>query len=285
MATFYNQATLSYNGNVASSNITTGNIREVITAEKSAVINTYTPDNDVVFIISIVNSGSTDISDVTVTDNLGEYEFGDPAQSVVPLTYEEGSVTYYVNGVQQADPEITSASPLTITGLSIPAGGNALVIYAARPNQFAPLAADGSITNTAVISGAGSEDVTVSETITPSASADLAISKSLSPTEVEENGAVTYTFIIQNFGNTEAGAADDVIFRDTFAPALTSLAAQYNGAAWAEGTNYTYDEATGEFESLPGQITIPAAEFVQDASGAWSVQPGVRTLTITGNIA
>ena len=37
MATFYNQATLSYNGTVASSNITSGEILEVLSVEKSAV--------------------------------------------------------------------------------------------------------------------------------------------------------------------------------------------------------------------------------------------------------
>ena len=55
MATFYNQATLSYNGNVKSSNITTGNIIEVLSADKNAVLPNYSIDNDVVYVISIVN--------------------------------------------------------------------------------------------------------------------------------------------------------------------------------------------------------------------------------------
>ena len=41
MATFYNQATLSYNDNVINSNIVTGEIVEVITATKTAVPTTY----------------------------------------------------------------------------------------------------------------------------------------------------------------------------------------------------------------------------------------------------
>ena len=38
MAVFTNQATLTYNGNVINSNITTGEILEVLSATKTAVI-------------------------------------------------------------------------------------------------------------------------------------------------------------------------------------------------------------------------------------------------------
>ena len=79
--------------------------------------------------------------------------------------------------------------------------------------------------------------------------------------------------------------SDDVIFADTFDPVLSQLTATFNGAAWTAGTNYTYDETTGVFTSLPGQITVPAAEVSQDTTtGIWSIQPGVSTSVITGNI-
>ena len=45
MATFTNQATLSYNGGSTNSNIITGEIIEVLTVSKTAVVDTYrTPD-------------------------------------------------------------------------------------------------------------------------------------------------------------------------------------------------------------------------------------------------
>ena len=37
MAVFYNQATISYNGNVTGSNIVTGEIIEVLSAEKNSL--------------------------------------------------------------------------------------------------------------------------------------------------------------------------------------------------------------------------------------------------------
>lgn len=148
-----------------------------------------------------------------------------------------------------------------------------------------PLETGASINNTATISGTGFSDITAAAETTPENAVSLAISKSLNPATVEENGAVTYTFLIQNFGSTEATAADDIIFRDTFNPILTNLKAEFNGATWDKNTNYTYSTSTGEFTSLTGQITVPAATYTQNpTTGAWSVQPGVSTLVITGNI-
>lgn len=285
MATFYNQATLSYNGNVRSSNITTGEIIEVLSAAKNAVLDNYSADNDIVYVISIVNNGSMAYNRITITDNLGSYNPSETSSAVVPLTYVADSVNLYVNGVKQAAPTVSDTSPLTIENISIPANGNAVIIYSARPNQFAPPGTTGSITNNAVISGNNFADIPVSETVTPRNAADLSISKSLTPTEIEENGAVTYTFVIQNYGNTASVAADDVIFRDVFSPVLTSLTATFNGTPWEENTNYTYDTTTGEFVTTTGQIEVPAATFTQNAqTGAWTVQPGVSTLVIKGNL-
>ncbi|MBO4493874.1 MAG: hypothetical protein J5724_05745 [Ruminococcus sp.] len=286
MATFYNQATLSYNGTVASSNITSGEILEVLSAEKDAVSDSYSQESENVYMISIVNSGSVCYNGLTVTDDLGAYSFGEDGDIAVPLTYREESLVYYVNGVKQPEPVVTSLSPLTVTGINVPAGGNAMLVYAASANSFAPMGTDADIKNTAVISGAGFDPVTVSETISYSDGIELAISKSLSPAAVEENGEVTYTFIIQNFGTASAETADNVIFSDTFTPSLSGLTAEFNGTPWTSGTNYAYDPDTGVFTSLDGEVTVPAASFTQsDTTGVWSVQAGVSTLVIKGRLS
>ena len=286
MATFYNQATLSYNGTVASSNITAGEILEVLSASKTAVPDTYSQGSDNAFIISIVNTGSSCYNGLTVTDDLGEYSFGEAGGTAVSLTYREGSLIYYVNGVQQPSPAVTSMSPLTVTGINVPAGGNATLVYAAETNIFAPMGAEAAITNTAIVSGAGSEAVAASATIAYGDGIDLAISKSLSPAAVEENGEVTYTFLIQNFGTVPAEAADNVIFSDTFTPALRGITAEFNGTAWISGADYAYDPDNGVFTSLDGVITVPAAQFIQDEiTGEWSTQAGVSTLIIRGRLS
>ena len=283
MATFTNQATLRYNGNVVNSNITTGELLEVLSATKTAVIGTYEQGSDITYVINIVNSGAVAFTGLSVTDNLGEYPFG--AGTLVPLDYVDGSVRYYVNGALQPAPVVAAGPPLVISGLTVPANGVTTVIYVARANQYAPLDLEGVITNTAVISGGGVTEITVTETVTPDSGAQLTIAKSICPTTITENSRITYTFVIQNTGNTPALVADNVVITDTFNPILTDLAVAFNNVAWTEGVNYTYSEATGEFVTVAGQITIPAATYTQDpVTGEWIVEPGVGVLTVTGTV-
>ena len=100
-----------------------------------------------------------------------------------------------------------------------------------------------------------------------------------------ENGQITYTFVIQNTGNTPVVATDNAVITDTFDPALSNLTVTYEGTAWTAPANYTYNPATGQFATNPGQITVPAATYTQDpVTGAVIIQPGVTTLTVTGTV-
>ena len=283
MATFTNQATLRYNGNVVNSNITTGELLEVLSATKTAVIDSYTQGSNVTYVINIVNSGTITFTGISITDNLGAYPLG--TETYVPLDYVEGSTQYYLNGVLQATPVVVAGPPLVISGITVPANGVATIIYVASANQYAPLNLDGTITNSAVISGGGVTDITVTETVTAESGARLTISKSICPTTVTENGRLTYTFVIQNLGNMPAVATDNVSITDTFNPILTGLTVTLNDVVWAEGVNYTYSETTGEFATIPSQITVPAATYTQDpVTGEWLIDPGIAVLTVTGTV-
>lgn len=283
MATFTNQATLRYNGNIINSNITTGELLEVLSAAKTAVTNTYSQGSDITYVINIVNSGSVAYTGISVSDNLGAYVFG--IGDVVPLDYVTGSAKYYINGVLQDDVTVTAGPPLVISGITVPSGGVATIIYVAKTNQYAPMGIESGITNTAIVSGNGINDITVTENVTPESGAKLTINKSMSPTTVTENGRLTYTFVIQNSGNTAAVAADNVIVTDTFNPILKNITVTFNGTPWTEQTDYTYSETTGVFETVAGKITVPAATYTQDGtSGEWIVEPGVSVITISGTV-
>ena len=284
MAIFSNQATLTYNGGSTNSNIAYGEILDVLTATKTAIEGTYTPGELVTYVVTLRNTGGTALTGVTVTDDLGGYVF--EGNTVYPLTYEDGSATVFVNGVPQAAPAVTAGPPLAVSGLNIPAGGDLVLVYQARANQFADPAAGGTIVNTVTVTGDGiTTPITATETVTAASAPELTISKAISPTQVVDNDRVTYTFVIQNTGNEAVVATDNAVITDTFDPILTDLVVTYDGATWTEGVQYTYDAATGLFATLPGAITVPAATYTQDpVTGAYTLTPGIATLTVTGTI-
>lgn len=283
MATFTNQATLSYNGVATNSNIVVGEIQEVLAITKTALVNSYFTNDTITYVVSVVNSGTTAFTTLTLTDDLGEYTQDE--RTLVPLTYIADSLKYYINGVLQPTPTVSAGAPLTVSGISVPAGGNALIIYEVKVNQYAPLAASGSITNEAELSGGGlTAAISDTETVTAGESVELTIAKALSPSRVPENGQVTYTFTITNTGNTAVPFGSDIVLSDIFDPVLTITSVTFDGVAWSEPANYTYNEATGEFATVSGQITVPAASYTQDENGAWIVEPGVSTLVVVGTI-
>lgn len=282
MATFFNQATLSYGSTTVNSNVTTGEIIEVLSVTKTAVYDRYTASSDITYAVNIINSGATPFTGLTVTDNLGAYTFD--TQTLQPLDYVEDSVKYFADGVLQPAPTVTAGPPLVITGITVPANGTATVLYTARTNGFAPLAVDSSVVNTVTLSG-GITPVTATETVTAESAPLLSITKSLSPTVVTENGELTYTFVIQNTGNTATAATDNVVVTDTFDPVLSDITVTYNGNVWTSPQNYTYDTATGLFQTVAGAISVPAATYTQNPqTGEWVIDPGTAVITVTGTV-
>ena len=272
MASFTNQAHLSYNGRSVASNVVTGQMLSPLTLTKTAVVD-----------ITIVNCGATAYTDLTLTDDLGAYAAG--GQTVYPLSYTPDSAVWFINGTRQADPT-ASGAPLVISGLSVPAGGNAVILYEAATTDAAPLAEGSEITNAVTLTGSGiGTPLTAQATVTVEAQANLRITKSLSPAVVAENGSLTYTFLIQNEGNLPAGADATVVVTDTFDPILRDLTITLNDLPLAVTTGYTYDESTGAFATVAGQITVPAATFSQSTeTGDWETVPGEAVLTVTGTV-
>jgi uncharacterized repeat protein (TIGR01451 family) len=284
MAQFTNQAQLSYNNTVVNSNVVVGEILEVVSVDKTAVVDTYSADGTVTYVISIVNSGTTAISALSVVDDLGAYTQG--TETRVPLTYVDGSVQLFINGVLQAPPTVTVGETVTFGGITLPADSDLVIVYTASVNGYAPLGVGGSVENTATVTGNGiPTPITASETVTPTEAPLLRITKSLEPVPISENGLLTYRFVIENFGNVDATAADNVSLTDLFDPILSGLSVNLDGVAWTEGVQYSYNGTTGAFSTVAGQITVPAATYTQDiVTGIWSTTPGSVVLTVTGTV-
>ncbi len=286
MATFTNQATLSYNGTSVASNTVQGEILEVLTATKTAVDTNYNTGDSITYVVSVTNSGTTSFNDLTVTDNLGGYQLEGTGTTVYPLVYTGGTVLYYINGVLQPTPTVTAGPPLTVTGVSVPAGGNATLVFETVATQYAPLGTGATINNTATITGLGiTTPVTALAVTNAAADARLNITKSVSPSVITENGRLTYTFLIENTGNAAVEADANAVVTDTFDPILSALTVTYNGTPLVENTDYTYNTATGEFATVAGRITVPAATYTQNTgTGTWTTVPGTATLVVSGTV-
>ena len=283
MATFFNQATLTYSGGSAASNIVSGELVEAISAIKTATTETYREGESITYVISLINDSDAPSSALTVTDDLGAYTVG--TQTVFPFVYRDGSAELFVNGVPTAA-TVVSTQPLTVTGITLPANGDAVLVYTATATEFAPPTSDGTVINTATVTGAGiTTPITVTETVTAEGGALLAITKEISPSTVTPNAPLTYTITVENSGNEDVVVTDDLTVRDVFDPILDITSVTLNGVILNEGTDYTYNETTGEFTTVPGRITVPAATFAVDpVTGAYVITPGEAVLTVTGTV-
>ena len=68
MAQFTNQAQLRFNDTVIDSNVAVGEIRGALTVSKIAVVDEYTPNDTLTYVVSVINTGATAVAGVTVTD-------------------------------------------------------------------------------------------------------------------------------------------------------------------------------------------------------------------------
>ena len=283
MAIFTNQAQLSYGDVTTSSNVAVGEILEALSISKTAIPSTYTTGDSIAYVINIVNSSSTPITGLSVSDDLGAYQFNET--SLVPLTYVDDSAKYFINGVLQPSVDVNVGTEIVFSGIDVPANGNVAIVYSTTVNDFAPVSIDGFITNTVRATGAGITPIEASETIYASATPNVSITKSISPIPVAPNGLVAYTFVIENRGVAPLDTTDNAVITDLFDPILRNINVVFNSETWSEGVNYTYDEATGEFATVPGQVTVAGASYAQDpTTGVWALTPGTSTIVITGNI-
>ena len=284
MATFSNQATLLYGGVATSSNIVTGELLDALAVTKTAVIVTYRTGDTLPYVVTLRNTSGAALTGITVTDTLGAYPFG--TGTLTPLSYVTDSVKYFVNGELVAPPTVASTAPLTFTGLSLPAGGEGYLVYAVTVNDYAPLGADGSVTNTATVTYPGLvTPLSATATVTAADGVSLNVKKAVTPATVTEGDSLTYTITVENYGLTPVTAEGGALISDTFDPILSLSGVSFNGQPLSEGTGYTYNGVTGEFATLPGVLTVPAATAVQDPiTGAYTLTPGVAVLSVGGTV-
>lgn len=284
MHAFCNQAMLSYNNIVMNSNAAQGCYKDPLSIVKSAVCDSYTTGDAITYSISIVNSSAKACSGLTLHDDLGAYSHSSGA--LTPLTYIPGTLRIYQNGELLHAPDVCAGPPMVISGISVPACGNVLILYSARANQYAPIGASGGIINTSRLSGSSlAAPVQASAGLRAANSTLLSISKALCPSVITGSEPLCCTIIIQNSGSAAVTEDENVIITDVFEPIINISGVCFNGTPWTCPENYSYNPATGLFTTGANQISVPAACYTQNMStGIWTTTPGTSTLTITGSI-
>jgi uncharacterized repeat protein (TIGR01451 family) len=252
---------------------------EAITLEKRVLETAYRADDDLTYLITVHNNGATPVTDLAVQDNLGAFTPEGAEDAIVPLTYT-GPAALYLDGVfSEMLTPATEASGVTFTIPSIPAGSNALIVYQARVNGFAPLEDGSEIANTASIETGAGDPITAQATVPVDSYADVSIEKEMSPNPIEAGGQLVVTFTIENCGNV---AATDLVLTDAFPVALNDVAVSVNGASV---TDFGFADNT---LTLPvgtqTTLSVPAATCTTDDTGAVSSTPGTLTVVVTGTI-
>ena len=282
MAVILNQANLTYTYGTttasAVSNVAETEWNVPLSAEKRALESAYREGSTLTYLISLKNESASPIENLVITDNLGAFTPTGASSPVVPLTFAENA-TLYIDGAFSQDLTPTETPDgIRFTIPSIPAEADALLVYQATVNGFAPLSESSEITNAATVGQ--TEPLTVSATVPVAAYADVSVEKEMSPNPITDGGTLTVTFTIENRGNIQA---TDLVLTDDFPLALSDVAVTVNGAPV---TDFTFEN--NRF-TLPGSsqttLSVPAATFTQDeTTGLTSVTPGVLTVVLTGTV-
>jgi uncharacterized repeat protein (TIGR01451 family) len=287
MATIENFATVSYtSGGVSEtkvSNLAEIGLESAISFTKTTLGETYGEDEVVTYILSMTNTSTAPITNVSVTDDLGTFVFG--TLELSPLTYTAPALLL-IDGQDvsaQLTVDTSTAGSLVFSFPALPAGATANIVYRAAVNEYAPLDVDASITNTATLtSDSDCADGTASATINALSAANVSVFKQMSPNPVICGDTVTYTIRVYNYGNI---AAENVVLTDTFNPAPTNITVSRDGVLLI-GTDYSYVKGTLTVPATAtSPVIVPAATFVRDATtGIVTVTPGMVEYTITGTI-
>lgn len=273
-----NSANISYsydgaqNTQGAASNTTSTLLVEPcsVTITKQALTQSYRNGDTVSYVIRIENTGSSALSGLTVTDNLGA------AASPKPLAYYTGSLNVYVDGNPvTVSPNAGDTLEFTLSTV-LASGSNVIAVYSATINSDAD-----SITNTVTVTASGATaSCTVNESTTATISAEsyaeLSIYKSASADTVTSGDSLSYTFTIMNRGSAEA---TNVVLTDTL-PAVFTV--QSVSVTDSSGTT-VYDESDYTIDATTNTITLPnATSNPITVAAATSAGPGIATVTLTG---
>ena len=281
-----NQASIRYNysgagtGTAVSNTVTTNLLdRYTLAATKTPLSSTFSPRENVTYVIRVENNGSGDLYNVTIADDLG-------GGADTPLVYNPASLRAYVDSIPVTISPVVQGGTLTaVLPAPLPAGTAAILVYTAQVRPDVDFILQ-SITNTVAVTANGGSAAGPAVTVTPSPTATLlrdsyaevTLYKEADKQSVMAGEPLTYTFTLTNQGNQ---AADSVTLTDQLPTgfSVTQVSVSAGGATTvlAPGDYTVAADNTITIPSTTGKaITVPAATVAA---------PGIATVAITGTVA
>lgn len=283
---FTNKADLSYNNNTIQSNIVIGELVSSVTLSKDASADSYVPDGQLQYTVTVANTSAVSYTGLSLLDNLGRYSF--TGFSRFPLSYVDNSVVlnyYSSSGVTSGVVTATQTTNGITFNFDLPGNTVAIIKYNVDVTPFAPLLAGSTIVNTATLSGSMLlSPIIASLTLPVAEQADLIITKNANDT-AEVGQLFTFTFNVLNYGNVGISTTDYVVISDQLSPALTNIVVYANNVLWQEGVQYVYNDNLFYFQTQAGAIQLGPATIVQDDFGRWNITPSSLEITITGTVS
>lgn len=268
------------------SNTAFATLQDSVNIDLSSVENSYSSNDTITYILSIINNSSRCIKNIKVSNDLASYTInsGISQKTITPLSYE-GTSKLYIGGKFFSDIEAEVLSDKIIFNLEeIPALSNALIFYNTRVNKNAELSTGSSLKSTSSLTYDGMiNNIESSDTIYVKEKADVTLIKYMYPNSITSGEIITYNFILYNYGNIEA---KNVAFSDTFSPAPLNLNVSVNSDALSS-KNYSYINGEIKIPSYGSDfsLSIPPANFIRDENnGAITTKPGSTIITITAKI-
>lgn len=215
---------------------------------------TYIPGENHGYILRIENTGTTELQNVVVTDDLSQNN---------NLEYVDGSASFSYNNSPWAPIVPTSETPLTFTLPTLSSGDVYEIVFLATTTNDSSVT---SITNTATVTGTNGETVTsdATSTITAESFARLDIVKTQSTNSPSIGEYFTYTLTLTNSGNIEA---TDITVTDNLPNEfdLSSVELIENETTTTlSPTDYTYENNILTIPSSTSTLalSIPAGESI-----------------------
>ena len=280
LATILNNfATLTYNSGedteAATSNVVSTNLLESagVSAEKFTANSTWRPGENLTYFVTVTNTGTEPIENVTVTDDLG-------GETDTPMFYVQGSARV-IAGIEVTEVTPTDTNPLVIpVADTLLPGESVIVLYVARVN--ATIEDDvNSITNTATAQGEGTAcgggDATDESSVTLPREdfAQVNLLKAVDKAVISCGDTLTYTFSIENSGNIPA---TNVVITDTLPEGFVITSVQ----SVTNGVTTVYDE--GDYTvSADNTLILPTGAGVTITVPARTdAGNGLTTVIVTG---